>query len=142
MPPKKRKLPINIVLNVRNYSVRIYPGQLSSPPDNYAGKDLGYIILSGDSTPAGLSYWIHFLPDGTNLPPANFDELEHSVQMSMNWCQFGNVMTLLATADSVHGIYNETNGVPWADVEGQFGSVPLPARRKETAGKIKKASKR
>lgn len=115
---------LNIILNVTNYSVRIYPGQSSNPPVDYAGKDLGYMILNGESTPAGLGFWIHFFPDGTNLPTPSYDEAEHSVQLSMNWCQFSSVMTLLSTSPSVQAIYTEDqNGVPWADVEGQFKLV-------------------
>ena len=140
------KANVNIVLNVKQFSVRIYPAKSSKPTRKYAGNDLGYMILSGDSTPPGLQFRIHYYADGTPLPPTNYNAEEKAVLMSMNWCQFGDMMNLLKTSRSVQGIYTGTDGVPWADVEGQFDLVQTrkgfeySKKRKEQALKIKQLS--
>src|SRR5437016_792778 len=87
----------NYQLEVRGYSVRIYPGQSSNPPANIAGKDMGYVILEGDGTP----FVIHFLPDGSGLPQPSYNPGQKFVQMCMNWCQLEGLLTLLEKANSV-----------------------------------------
>jgi hypothetical protein len=113
---KRKSEGSNYQLEVHSYSVRIYPGQSSNPPASISGKDLGYVILEGDGTP----FVIHFLPDGSGLPQPGYNAGFKFVEMCMNWCQLAGLMTLLEKANSVQAYLSITNGVPWADVEGQF----------------------
>jgi hypothetical protein len=111
---------VNYNLEVKAYSVRVYPSRSSVPPSNYAGTDLGYIILLGD----GTKFVIHFIPDGANLPPPAYNVSEGFVELCMNWCQFQGLLTVLEKADSVQGIFFVDENGPWADVEGQYVRRP------------------
>ena len=118
---------ISIVLNVISYSVRVYPGRSSVAPQssNYAGTDLGYMILMGTAatTPPNLqvsSFFVHFVPDGLTFPVGGYAPREQAVEIAMNWSQFHPLLNLLKTATSVQAIFSLSGGLAWADVEGQF----------------------
>jgi len=123
MNPETPERTANYNLDVKTYSVRVYPNRSSLPPANYAGSDLGYVILDGD----GTKFVVHFLPDGANPPPPAYNAGQGFVELCMNWCQFQGILTLLAGADSVQGIFFIDENGPWADVEGQYTRKVGPA---------------
>ena len=118
MKPKHTKSKANDHhLVVQNYSVRIYPGRSSKPAADISGKALGYVTLRGK----GTEFTIQFLPDGSTLPLPLYNAHDDTVDLCMNWCQFEGLLRLLKHADSVHAHYFMDAGVPWADVEGEYG---------------------
>ena len=103
-------------LQVRNYSIRVYPGHSSNATGDISGKALGYIILAGQ----GTQFNLQFLPDGSTLPRPVMNSQDNTVDLCMNWCQFEGVVKLLKEADSVQAYYSEDAEGSWADVEGQY----------------------
>ena len=108
MKPKK-KCPTSYVLEVRKYSVRIYPANSAA-----VNKSMGYIILVGEGTP----FLVSFMPDASTLSGPKYNDGQKAVEMFMYWSQPGSLLKILQKADSVQAIFDEGDG--FADVEGQF----------------------
>lgn len=125
--PQAARTDQSAAMNVTSYSVRVYPGQYGLPPadGNYAGTDLGYMILMGPVSvqPSSITvkqFFIHFVPDGLKIPKGGYSAAEQAIEVVMNWSQFGPLLKLLKTADSVQAYWSSAGGISWADVEGQF----------------------
>ena len=120
---EERTTPAKISISVTNYSVVMYSGR-SDQAGNYAGADLGYVILRGAGGVPGLEFHVHFVPDGISLASASYDGATKVVEMYMNWSQFVPLQSLLRSGTGVTASFDNTVGPTYEAIEGSF-SVPI-----------------
>lgn len=112
---------IKLDLDVTSWGANVYSAQSNIPKPTKS--EVGIVKVSGKSkagTPEGLSFQINIFPDGTVLPPTEYKPTENKVLMSMSASQMPSLLHILKHADQAHALYRVDDGVPHADIHGEF----------------------
>lgn len=132
--PKRKPAPKDIVkmwINVSKFTLQINSSQVNAPQTDLQDHEIAHMVLEGKpggDAPKDVEFYVHFYPDGSALPKAEYSKVLNRVILRMNWCQASLVLDVLTHAKVPTAYFRLTDGRPHGDVHGTF--YPTGSTRK------------
>ena len=93
--------------------------------------EVAHMVLEGKpggDAPKDVVCYVHFYPDGSTLPKAEYSKELNRIILRMSWCQASTVLDVLTRAKGPTAYFRLTNGQPHGDVHGTF-NPPVTTKR-------------